>query len=83
MSHNHNHETAVCKHTCLHYCPGCGKVYCCACGREWGNSYGNYIPYYPYYPGTTNPWIVTCGNVTTDDTKDPTVQVTYTCSHEH
>lgn len=46
--HKHTHECTGCKHECLRYCECCLKVYCCMCGKEWGE--------YTYYYTTTTSW---------------------------
>ena len=46
----HNHESCV---HCLHCCSMCGKVYCCKCGKEWGDNscFPCVMPHLaPYYP---------------------------------
>ena len=45
MKHKHSHDCGICQHECLHYCKCCGKVYCCKCGQEWGDSIWRYQPY--------------------------------------
>jgi len=69
--HKHTHET--CPHDCLHYCPTCGRVYCCKCEREWGD-----ISYYPYYLWGNCPWETT----TTTCGADTTSAIT-NCAHSH
>jgi len=37
--HKHSCQYAIhpiCEHDCLHYCSRCDRVYCCSCGRAWG-----------------------------------------------
>ncbi len=69
--HRHTHITfsCECEHECLHYCEGCGKVYCCECGREWGDSWNYY--YNPPTWGTTT---------TTCDAND---EFKANCAHAH
>ena len=73
----HEHKHNCCEH-CLHYCPHCGKVYCCKCKQEWGNPYYYYpsYPYTPYYPywGTTT---ITYSGTTATESAGAM------CSHAH
>lgn len=52
---NHKVDQFNCKHKEVIYCPICDKVYCKACGREWGGKeFLPYVPQHSYRPDTTS-----------------------------
>lgn len=74
MSYKHSHDCQGCQHECVHYCKYCGRVFCCKCGKEWGDGW-IYSQPYVYSPNT-------CGTFTADNTGGVTTD-TVKCCHSH
>ena len=73
MSHEHKHS--CCLHECLHYCTKCDKVYCCQCGRTWGDGW-TYYPWTYIYPYNASSGVTIQADYTT-------VCDAATCGHVH